>query len=586
MPKLYGNYLSFLLFLLIFPQLIRAQSSFELKVEAADGYDEVLGRYRIASKPADSLQTLTLLRELISSLHNDGYLLARLESLQWHEENARVNAAIEVGQRFEWLSLKTGNLDKTLMRRAGFKAGFFDGKPFKYRQVARLQDKLVSHAERNGHPFARATIDSLYIENNQIGGVLNFDPGPPIVFDSIRVSSDFRIKSSFLASHLGIQMGSLYDQQQLDRLGNSLAGLPYLRVNKAPRVTFQNSEATLYLNLVRRRVNQIDGIIGFLPDANNDGSLLVTGQFDVVLYNPFASGKKIGLHWRRQNVESQSLNLEYEHPNLFGSQISAGVDFDFLKQDTTFTRRDLKLEFSYKLAGNGYFTVFTHQQGTNRISTAGLDQLTRLPEVIDFDLAAYGLGFRWNSFDDFFLPRRGLGLNISASAGNKKLSPNAELPPELVTGLDTKNLQYEFGLSFEKHSPLGQRFVLFNKTRAGLLVNDRLFRNDAMRLGGLNSLRGFNENFFFATEYVVATMEGRFFFDRLSYFSLFADGGVVHNGFSEEPVTDYPLGLGAGISFSTDAGIFNFVYALGRSDQSGPLAVSQSKIHFGFTSRF
>ncbi len=584
MSKIYGKPVSFLFFLAFFHISSPAQTAYQLTIEAGGEGALVLRNYRYERNAADSLTAVQIVKDVLSALHNDGYLLA--QQTRFRSEDRSFLASIEVGQRFEWLVLKAGNLDKGLMRRAGFRERLFTGKAFQYSQVARLQDRLLSYAEQNGYPFAQTRIDSLHISGNQIGGVLNFEPGPTILFDSLDIKSEMFIRSRFLGNFLDIKMGSPYNHKRIETLNRSLASLPYLKLSGAPSLTFQNSEATLHLKFTKRRINQIDGIIGFLPNANNDDKLLVTGQFDIELYNPFGSGKKIGLHWRKQNVETQTLSLEYEHPNLLGSPLGARVEFDFLKQDTLFTTRDLNLELSYRFGGGGSFTVFTRQQAANLISTQHLADVTRLPDVINFDLASYGVGFHWNSLDDIFLPKRGMRLALSASAGNKKLRPSSEIPSDLLAGVDLKTLQYILSFSLEKHSAISQNLVLFNKLNGGLLFNDRLLRNDAVRLGGLNSIRGFNENFFFATRYATTTAEARLFFDEFSYFSLFTDFGVVYEDFSEVPVTDYPIGLGAGISFSTDAGIFNFVYALGRSDIAGSLSLNQSKIHFGFTSRF
>jgi translocation and assembly module TamA len=50
---------------------------------------------------------------------------------------------------------------------------------------------------------------------------------------------------------------------------------------------------------------------------------------------------------------------------------------------------------------------------------------------------------------------------------------------------------------------------------------------------------------------------------------------------------DSPTGLGAGLSFRTAAGLFQFVYSVGRSELLNTgFSLSNSKIHFGLTSRF
>ena len=53
---------------------------------------------------------------------------------------------------------------------------------------------------------------------------------------------------------------------------------------------------------------------------------------------------------------------------------------------------------------------------------------------------------------------------------------------------------------------------------AGSVMNKNLFTNDLFRLGGLNSLRGFNENFFFVSQYVLGNFEFRIQGSRETYF--------------------------------------------------------------------
>ena len=444
---------------------------------------------------------------------------------------------------------------------------------------------IISYAENNGYPFASLKLDSLRIENNQIGASLNFDLGPFIKFDSLDIESDFALKPRFLGNYLGIVQGKAYDQRNVDFLGRKLQNLPYLRLTEAPTLTFQNEEATVHLKVEKRPVNQIDGIIGFLPNANRSDGLLITGQVDIDLLNPFGSGKQIGIHWQRLSEETQNLNLVYDHPNVLGSPLDFNFQFDFLKQDTLFTKRIFDLSISYNLGGNSYLNVFSSSEGTDLIGTPRIVN-NQLPNVIDFDLTSYGIGFKWNNFNDPFIISNGTGLTFRAATGNKKISRNIAFPAEVYEGVDFKTLQYTFTLGFQNYWRFAQNMVLVNKLSGGLKANEQLFRNDAFRLGGLNSIRGFNENFFFATEYALTTVEGRLLFDESSYLLLFSDVAYIKGAFNESTSAELALGLGAGLSFATTSGIFNFVYALGSSESTGSFNFSQSKIHFGYTSRF
>lgn len=129
---------------------------------------------------------------------------------------------------------------------------------------------------------------------------------------------------------------------------------------------------------------------------------------------------------------------------------------------------------------------------------------------------------------------------------------------------------------------------MYTSLHGGLLSSDNLFQNDAYRIGGLRSIRGFDEASYFATTFVYSNLESRFYLDETSYLLLFTDLGYIEERFvrQENKRADLALGLGTGISFATNTGIFNFVYALGTSNSTGAINFNQSKIHFGFTTRF
>lgn len=563
-----------------------AQDKLELNIDSPEEAKSILQKYKYDQRPIDSLAAMQTVRSVIGRLHNDGFLLASFSKVVM--SGGRLSVMIDPGQPFEWLSLSPGNVERTIIRRTNYKRSRFENDRFNYKEIARIENQLLSYAEDNGYPFAAVRYDSLSIKDNQFSASINLDLGPLIKFDSVHVAGQKVLKSKFVTNYLGISMGSAYDQTVIDGIVQKLRRLPYIRLSKSPELSFQNSEAKVTLSLEKRPINTIDGIIGFLPNTSRDNGLLITGQFDLELYNPFATGKKIGLHWRRLSEETQSLGMNYFHPNILKSPLSVDTDFQFLKQDTTFTRRDFKVDFSYDFSNHGALSFFTDFRNTDLLATSQFVSATNLPEIVDFSLTRYGLSFELDYLDDIFLPRRGLRLSLSASVGNKTIRQNAELPDALYLGVDLKTLQYQYDLSVDNYTSFSPKLVLYSSLRGGVISNDRLFRNDAYRLGGLNTIRGFSENFFFATSYAYSTLESRVFFDETSYLSLFSDLGYLESDFVEQGQNgkEFVLGIGAGINFSTGNGIFNFVYALGTSESTGGLNFNQSKIHFGYTTRF
>jgi len=573
--------LFFCIFMLI-AQSMAAQTSILLEVRSQDDVEDILKRYKFKQKQEDSLSAIRTLNELVASLHNDGYLIANVEKIEAEEE--RLIAFLSVGPPFEWIALKPGNVDPLLLRKVSYQKYGLNADRFDYQELARLEKDLLRYAERNGYPFAALQYDSLEIRSGSIGASLNLELGPLIRFDSIRVDQNV-LKRPFLESYLGISIGAAYDEFKVERTVQLITSMPYVRLKEAPKISFQNEEATLYFDIEKRRINRIDGVIGFLPSSASDNGLLITGQFDMDLYNPFLSGKHIGIHWRSPQEQSQTLNMQYAHPNVFRTPISFQADFNFLKQDTTFTRIDFRIDVDVKVGRASQIAIFTDAMSSNLLSTRQYEGATSLPAVADIDNRLYGLSFRLNELDDPLLPKRGTLLALSGGLGNKNINPIPTVPSDLYEGIPLKSVQSQYDLNFAHYFYLKPRWNVKLNIHGGWLENENLFLNDAYRIGGLNTIRGFDENFFYASKFVINTLENRFYFESNSYLSLFSDFGLMDNLVSDDD-RELFLGIGAGVSFATERGIFNLVYALGTAESTGSMNFNRSKIHFGFTTRF
>jgi outer membrane protein assembly factor BamA len=105
------------------------------------------------------------------------------------------------------------------------------------------------------------------------------------------------------------------------------------------------------------------------------------------------------------------------------------------------------------------------------------------------------------------------------------------------------------------------------------------------RIGGLKTLRGFDEESIFCSTYLISTVEYRFLYARTSNLFVFTDAAWYENLSTHRYTKDQPLALGAGISFDTKAGILNMSYALGNQMGNG-FDVRNGKIHFGLVALF
>ncbi|MCX2740664.1 BamA/OMP85 family outer membrane protein [Pontibacter anaerobius] len=555
----------------------------QLSVKALDaGGKQVLRQYNFRQSLPDSAEAVKEVRELVYRLQQDAFLLASADSLYLARDTLHVK--LHVGQPFEWAQLRNGNLSEGLLVEAGFREKFYNNVPFKPAEFVKLQQRILDYAERNGYPFANVWLDSVSITDNKVAATLMVEKAFVVKYDTLEIVGKTKTQPKFLMRYLQLLPGQLYNQDQINASQRMLTQLSYIKSTRSPQVRFTSDKAKVYYYLEDRQANQIDGVVGFLPDPNRQDKLLITGEANLNIRNIRGSGKQLGLQWRRVSAGSVILNGEYLHPNFLGSPFEVGTKFNLLKQDSTFITVQPRLQLGYYTLKYGKFSVFTEWRNSRILSEVSPRRLQQL-DLADAQTTTYGLNYLWNNLDDFYFPRRGRLAELQFAAGTKKLLRNADLEKSFYDTLDMKKSQLSLSMRLENFLRLGKNSALLTRLRGEALFSDRIFLNDMYRLGGLSSLRGFDDYFFYASSYAVGTLEYRLFTASDSYALLFYDQGYFRRDLERVSVDDYPFGVGAGISFSTGAGIFQLVYSLGKSEQQ-PLSFKYSKIHFGITSKF
>ncbi len=541
-------------------------------------------RYRIDRSPADSLQALQQVDQLLLQLQSKGFLQATFKT--YWTNHRELEVVLVIGPQYQWVALKPGDVDPTVLQQIGYRERFFTDKPFHYREVAKLLQMLVDRSANQGYPFASARLDSVKLQENNVRAVLWFQPGPLITFDSLDLHGEVKIKRRFLQNYLRMPPGTAYSESLVQDAVPKLNKLPYLTLQNAPLLSFQNDQAKTSLFLQHRRANQIDGIVGFLPNSKGEGELLLTGQFNLLLQNMFGAGRSLELHWESFKPESQSLDLAFFQPLLFRSPLNVNLGFQLLKEDSTFVNTQFNLDFSYYFKAYGKLSTYTRIKRARLSATESLESATQLGDLSDVDFTEYGLGYHWSRLDDYLYPRKGTRLEMRVSGGTKKIRQNSALNDSVYNDVDLRNPQWMWNLSLEQYWLTGKQWVIAAKLKAGGIYNKRLFFNDLFRLGGLKSLRGFSENTFFASEFIYTSVEPRFYFDSQSYlFAFYDQAWQLEYDLEDAQFSDRPTGLGVGLSFNTKAGNFNLAWALGSSKVQD-FTIQQSKVHFGYVTTF
>lgn len=522
------------------------------------------------------------LQKVLFTCYDNAYLTASYDSII--ADSTKQKAFLNVGAEYKWAYLKKGNVDEGVLSEIGFREKIYTNKPFHFKDVKRIQEKLITYFENNGFPFASVKLDSIVISADNISAQLKLTKNEEKRIDSILIKGSAKIASVYIYNYLGIKPGSLYDESKLKKVNTRIAELAFVHSSKPAIVTFTNKKNTLVLNLDKKRASQFDGIVGVLPD-NNTGKILFTGDVRLKLQNGLGRGELIDLNWRRLQTQTQDLKLRLVYPFLFNSPFGVDYTFKLYKRDTTFLDVNHNIGLQYLLIGGNYFKAFYTNKTSTLLSTKGLENVTTLPNFADIRNNMYGLGLKYEKLDYRLNPRKGYSVLVNVSAGTKTIKKNAKLNPVVYEKLILSSTQYTADLEGSVFIPIVGRSTLKVGVQSAFLYGQSIFQNELFRIGGLKTLRGFDEESIFASTYSILTLEYRFILEQNSYLYVFGDGAWYENNNINQYVHDTPFGFGTGISFETKAGIFSINYALGKQFDN-PIQLRSGKIHFGIVNYF
>jgi outer membrane protein assembly factor BamA len=114
---------------------------------------------------------------------------------------------------------------------------------------------------------------------------------------------------------------------------------------------------------------------------------------------------------------------------------------------------------------------------------------------------------------------------FNASVGNRKIVKNSKADDSFYDGIEMTRLRYKFFADLNGFIPLHKKWVLALSAKLGTLMGSANLVNELFKIGGFNTLRGFNEFEINASTYAVGQFELRFIFARKSYLNAFFDIG-------------------------------------------------------------
>ena len=524
----------------------------------------------------DSLQIKSLHKNLLSieheidtlqlTLQRMGYIESELTKLN-KENDSSYTAHFIFGRKYNEITIYYDPIDfnKTELKQISPKLtdNYFI---LPFEKIPIVMKKLTLLKTQEGNAFARLKLIDIHkTKDNNLNAYLTIDYGQKRTIDSIAIKGYEKFPKTYLKYYAGIKKGKDFDQKKLIKQNENLNSLGFANTTKPPEALFRKDSTTVYLYIEKQNNNLFDGILGFATNEES-GKLEINGYLNLELNNNLNYGEQLLLNYKADGEEQISFRAKASLPYLFSSPLGLSGELNIFKRDSTFVTTKQQAKISYQI--NTSTTTYIGYQGFE--SSNLLDQAIAGTPIEDYTSEYLVSGVNYYKPQNSILFPTKTVFNLDTAIGSRKFESEKEDQVRLES-----NISNSFNLNYRNS------IFIQNTTKA--LFSDNYLTNELFRFGGINSIRGFNENSIDASLFSVLNTEYRYLFNEGVYIHSIIDFAYFENETISLKQKLYSFGLGIGLQ--TKAGIFKFNVANGNTEDSD-FSFSNTKIHISLTSKF
>ncbi|HLV51045.1 MAG TPA: POTRA domain-containing protein [Flavobacterium sp.] len=426
--------------------------------------------------------------------------------------------------------------------------------------------KLTSLRNQSGNAFARIKLVGFEKDNkNGLSATLFFEAGNIRTIDSIAIKGYEKFPRSFLKYYAGIKKGKVFNQKKLVEQNENLNSLGFVNAIKPPEALFRKDSTTVYFYLEKQNNNLFDGILGFATNEETQ-KLEFNGYLNLELNNNLNYGEQLLINYKADGQEQVNFRAKITMPYIMKTPFGISGELKIFKRDSTFITTEEQLRATYQIDPKS--TTYIGYKGYD--SSNLLDQAIAGIPIEDFKSNFFILGATYIKSQNSTLFPVKTELFLDTGIGTREKESNAE---------DQFFVETKINNIFN----LNHKNSIFAQNITSVLFSDTYLVNELFRFGGINSMRGFNENSIDASLFSVLNTEYRYQFNEGAYLHSIIDVGYLENQTISLKQKLYSFGIGIGLE--TKAGLFRFNVANGNSENQS-FSFSNSKIHISISSKF
>lgn len=425
-------------------------------------------------------------------------------------------------------------------------------------------ETLVQDFQNTGNPFAEIQLKNINKEEDTIVADLDITTIKKRRLDKVIIKGYEKFPKSYVKNYLRFT-SKVFNKDKITAQSKRIDQLRFARQLKNPELLFSKDSTTLYIYVEKVKSNFFDGFIGFNSDEDT-GNLKLNGYLDLKLINNLNSGEEFNILWKNDGNKQTKFLADLRIPYIFNSPIGVNASLDIFKRDSLFTIVNTTFKTFYQINQNNQVHVGIQQTESNNLLDDNSN--TTINDYKSFfTTAGYTYHKRNNNYSIF--PNK-TTLRIEGFLGNRKNDSE-------------KNKQSKVSFTGNHLWKLNNRNFIYINNTSEALFSDTYFTNEKLRFGGIQSIRGFNENSLEATLYSTINTEYRYILSSNSYVHSIIDFTYFQDNVTN--ITKKLYGFGFGLGIRSKSGILKINYAVGKTNTSA-IKLSESKVHISLSTSF
>ncbi|MFV5698788.1 hypothetical protein ACM55H_10505 [Flavobacterium sp. ZT3R17] len=427
----------------------------------------------------------------------------------------------------------------------------------KYEEIETFLNNTLKKLEENGFALAKLKLTNIQNKNKALYADLELISDKKRKINSIKIKYAEKDKKNNFPKNYAKQINhkynnKIFNKNILEEIHNEFEKFRFVSQVKYPEILLTKDTTKIYIYLEKRKSNTFDGFIGF---SNNDNKKIkFNGYLDIALENTLDIGEQFSIYWKSDGNKQKTFKTNIEIPYLFKSPIGIKANLAIFKQDSTFQNTKTGIDLGYLINYNSRIYLGYQSTESSDIQNTNSEQLS------DYKNSYLTSNFEYtkNDYNNTISSKKS-ALSITIGTGKRQINNQSETTEP--------NKQFFINLEATHTFYLNKKNNIYIKSQNYFLQSDKYIINELFRFGGINSIRGFEEN----------SLQGHFLTSILTEYrytlspSLYLHSIMDYAIYKDKTLADKNnqkielIGLGLGLGLQTKSGLLKLALANGNT---------------------